>query len=59
MPHDEWVRALPPGAGIDGVQLYSCLSALFGLERSPALAASELTALLQVLAKAKDDDLVW
>ena len=59
VPHDEWVRALPPGAGIDGVQLYSCLSALFGLERSPALAASELTALLQVLAKASDDDLVW
>ena len=61
VPEDTWVRKLPPGAGIDGVQLYAILSAAFGTQRSPDLAASELAALLQVLEgdQVHEDDLVW
>ena len=57
----EWVTELPHGAGIDGVQLYAILSAAFGTQRSPDLAASELAALLQVLEgdQVHEDDLVW
>ena len=55
----EWVTELPHGAGIDGVQLYSILSAAFGTQRSSDLAASELDTLLQVLEGADEDDLVW
>ena len=55
----EWVRTLPPGAGIDGVQLFTVLSSAFGLPRSPDLAASELASLLQVLESAEQGDLVW
>ena len=59
VPEDEWVTELPPGAGIDGVQMYAILSAAFGTQRSPELAASELAALLQALEGADEDDLVW
>ena len=56
---DEWVRELPPGAGVDGVQLYAVLSAAFGLQRSPELAKFELETLLRVLENAEEGDLVW
>jgi len=61
VPEDEWVTELPPGAGIDGVQMYAILSAAFGTQRSPELAASELAALLQALEgdQVHEDDLVW
>ena len=59
VPEDEWVTELPHGTGIDGVQLYTVLSAEFSEQRSPDLAASELTALLQALPRAGEDDLVW
>ena len=59
VPEDEWVRKLPPGAGIDGVQLYAILSAAFGTQRSPEMAASELAALLQALKGADEGDLIW
>ena len=55
----EWVTELPHGAGIDGVQLYSILSAAFGTQRSSEMACFELTALLKVLEGADEDDLVW
>ena len=59
VPDAEWVRELPPGAGVDGVQLYAVLSAAFGLQRSPELAKSELETLLRVLENAEEGDLVW
>ena len=59
VPEDEWVRKLPLGAGIDGVQLYAILSAAFATQRSAELAASELAALLQALEGADEGDLVW
>ena len=61
VPEDTWVRKLPPGAGIDGVQMYAILSAAFGTQRSPELAASELATLLQALEgdQVHEDDLVW
>ena len=59
VPEGEWVRKLPPGAGIDGVQLFTVLSSAFGLPRSPDVAASELASLLQVLESAEQGDLVW
>ena len=59
VPDDERVRTLPSGAGIDGAQLYTVLSAAFGLQRSLDQADSELAALLQVLESADDGDLVW
>ena len=55
----EWVTELPHGAGVDGVQLYSVLSAAFGTQRSSEMAIFELTKLLQVLEGADEDDLVW
>ena len=59
VPEGKWVRQLPPGAGIDGVQLFTVLSSAFGLPRSPDLAASELDLLLEVLKSAEQGDLVW
>jgi len=59
VPDAEWVRELPPGAGVDGVQLYAVLSAAFGLQRSPELAKFELETLLRVLENAEEGDLVW